>query len=146
MISQNADVQRVEKMVWASRAAAYVFSVYGVLQGTVIILGGPNRFSAIGYRTAMAVPGAPPSWGWFLLVASLAAVIGVRMGKWRIGQWGMGACGLWSMFFAVTFAVSAVRYENANLTAMVTYGKDAVMFILISVIYHHRAKESRCGR
>ena len=136
-------VSLMEKMVWASRICAYIMSFYGLVQGFVIVVGGANRFSAVGYATAMQVPGAPPSWGWFLIGCSLVCIIGIRTANWRLASLGMWLSGLWSMFFATAFAISALRDPHANLTAMVAYGKDAILFILIAVIYRNRVKGDR---
>lgn len=142
---KDGPVDMMAKLVWTSRMAAYIMSFYGVVMSFVIIIGGPDRFSAIGYSTAMQIPGAPPVWGWTLLFSSILAITGIRTAVWPITTAGMALCGVWSMFFAISFGISAIEHNDANFTAMVAYGKDAVLFLLIAVIYRDRHKGDRRG-
>lgn len=112
------------------RISAYVLSVYAMVQGIMIIIGGEQRFSAVAYSTALLVPGAPQSWGWFLAFAGTLSFAGIKNRSYRLGMTAMTLAGVWSMFFAIAFLVSALEHEQANVTAVAVYTKDAILFLL----------------
>lgn len=115
------------------RISAYVLAFYAIGQGILIILGGDGRWSAIAYITASMAPGAPASWGWVLLTCGIFAFTGIKNRMYVVGMVSMGIAGLWSMAFAIAFLSSALKYPEANVTAVAVYGKDAVLFILVAL-------------
>ena len=117
-----------------TRLVSRLAAGYCLVQGISIVIGDEMRFSGAAYSTAMSVPGAPDIWGAFLIVAGLFMVIGLSAGRDVIAAIGAFLASAWSALFAVTFAVSASKFSEANLTAMWTYGKDAVLFIILAVI------------
>jgi hypothetical protein len=42
---------------------------------------------------------------------------------------------VWSLLFSAAFLISAVQSPEANLTAIVAYGKDAILFTLMASAY-----------
>lgn len=117
------------------RLSGFVMACYAILQGTLIIIGGPARFSQTGYHTAMIIPGAPASWGWVLGICGVVAFIGLKNRLYTVGFIGMFGAGVWSFAFGGAFLISSIQYPEANLTAMVTYGKDAVLFLLMANVH-----------
>lgn len=122
------------KLLAVSRLSGFVMASYGIFQGAIILIGGDNRFSQIGYITAMRVPGAPDTWGWILGVSGIVAWFGIKNRMYCLASAGMFGGGAWSFAFGGAFLISSVQYPNANLTAMVTYGKDGVLFILMAIV------------
>lgn len=129
----NESFMILAKILAIMRMSAYVFCVYSILQGTLIILGGPARFSSAAYRTALLLPYAPQSWGWCLAIFGVISFIGVKNRKYLWGAIGMFGAGVWSMAFALAFLISSIQYPEANLTAAAAYGKDSILFILIGM-------------
>ena len=114
------------------RLSAYIMAIFGLTLGTLILLGGPHRFSAVAYSASLVIPGAPATWGWTMLVSSVIAFVGVKNRMYRIGMWGMGMCGVWSMAFGIAFLVSAIQFEDANLTAIAAYTTLGTLFLLMA--------------
>lgn len=112
------------------RLSAYILSIFGIVIGILILLGGDLRFSGIAYTTAMLVYGAPQIWGWTMLIFAIVGFAGVKNRMYRVGMWGMGLCGVWCMLFALAFFISAIQYENANLTAIAAYTALGTLFLL----------------
>lgn len=119
------------RLLTMMRMSSYIFAVYAMIQGFLIVIGGAERFSASGYNVSMLVPGAPATWGWVILLCGVLAFIGIRNRMYRLASLGMFSAGSWSMGFAITFLISSVQYPDANLTAFAVYTKDAVLFLLL---------------
>lgn len=125
----------LSRLLITMRMSALVMASYAILQGILIIVGGPDRFAALGYSAAMQLPGAPESWGVAILLAGVTAFWGVKTRTYRLGGLGMLLAALWSLMFAIAFCISATRYPEANLTAIAAYGKDAILFTLMASAY-----------
>lgn len=135
-IDQSSQAFRaLARLLAIMRFSGYVMATYSMLLGMLIIVGGPSRFSAIGYKTAMYVPGAPASWGIVLLVAGMLAFFGLKNRQYMVGAWGMFISGAWCFAFGGAFLISSIQYPNANLTAMIAYGKDGVLFIMMATTH-----------
>lgn len=122
------------RLLTAMRLSGFIMASYAIFQGVLIILGGPARFSQVGYVTALLIPGAPASWGLVLLIGGILAFVGLKNRKYMIGAAGMAVCGVWSFAFGGAFLISAIQHSDANLTAMAAYGKDGVLFILMASV------------
>jgi hypothetical protein len=138
--SNNQAFRALARLLAIMRLSGFVMACYAMLQGSLVILGGPHRFAQIGYKTAMIIPGAPASWGWALLIFGILAFVGLKNRMYNVGMIGMFGAGVWSFAFGGAFLVSSIQYPEANLTAMVTYGKDAVLFILMAVVHRMLAQ------
>ena len=124
--------ETLSKLLLTMRMAALVFSVYALVQGTMIVFGRDERFSAPGYMVANSFPGAPDIWGAWMIIAGSLAFYGVKTRSYRVAWLGMGLSGIWSILFGGAFLASAIQSPNANLTAIAVYGKDAVIFLLLA--------------
>ena len=122
----------LSKLLITMRMTAYVFSCYAILQGTVIIFGGEPRFSALGYDVAMNVPFSPEIWGVMIAVSGVMGFVGVKTRSYKLGGFGMLFGAIWSVLFASAFLISAIQQPESNLTDIVAYGKDAILFTLIA--------------
>lgn len=117
---------------WAVRGILFVMALLAIGLGIAILLGGISRFSGISYSVALSLPGAPASWGWTILVAGLVVITGIVVGRPLITGAGMALGAFWCFLFAGAFAVAAVRYANANLTAMQAYTAAGLVCAIIS--------------
>lgn len=120
----------------AVQMTARLLATFAVIEGLVIIVGGRARWSDLGHQVALAVPGAPATWGVFLLIAGLVAFAGSLLDKMHVAAIGMFLGGVWSIFFALAFAWAATIYDGATNTAAWTYGALGVMYMLIAMAYH----------
>lgn len=142
----DAAFETLSKLLLTMRRSAYVFACYAILQGTVILIGGPERFSALGYDVANHIPGSPYIWGVFIGTAGVIAFFGVKTRTYLLGGIGMIIAAVWSTMFAGAFLISAIQSPESNLTAIVAYGKDAVLFTLLAAgfrdLWHQQQKEN----
>lgn len=119
---------------WAVRAITRIFATYAIIVGIAIVAGGAPRFAGVSYAVALSLPGAPTTWGVVIAVAGTLTLAGTVVGRPRVVGLGMLFSGLWSLLFASAFAVAAVRFPNANTTAIWIYlALAAVLFVLASV-------------
>lgn len=128
------------KLLSMMRLSAYVLACYAILQGALIIIGGVERFSATSYQAALLIPQAPESWGWLLGLFGIAAFAGIKNRMYYIASAAMFFSGVWSFAFGGAFLISAAQNPDANLTAIATYGKDAVIFIIVAAANFAMAK------
>lgn len=127
----------------AVQMTARLLATFAVVEGVVIIIGGRGRWSDLGHQVALAVPGAPATWGVALLVAGAIAFVGSVMDRMHTVALGLFLGGIWSFFFSVAFGASAVLYDQATTTAAWTYGALAIIYFLISVAYHQSRRPHR---
>lgn len=128
------------KLLSLMRLSGYILACYAIVQGILIIIGDDERFSQRGYTTAMLIPQAPESWGWFLGMCGVISFISLKNRLYRLGAIGMFMAGVWSFAFCGAFLVSAVQYPDANLTAIATYGKDGLLFLLMALAHQALSK------
>jgi hypothetical protein len=135
----------LSKLLITMRMSAYVFACYAILQGTVIVVGGEPRFSALGYDVAMNVPYSPEIWGVTIAISGSMGFVGVKTRTYLLGGLGMAFGAVWSVMFASAFLISAIQHPESNLTAIVAYGKDAVLFTLMASahrdMWHQQQKD-----
>lgn len=109
-----------EAKFWAALAAGMTFTL-----GLVLITGGDARTSAHAY-SGIAATGGPVLWGSsFLSVAAftwLCAWRHTRLLKWALLVQALPFAGI-----AMVFAIAAVQYPDANLTAAPIYGWIMIM-------------------
>lgn len=104
--------------VGVMRAAAdiigWVLAVFAVLVGLLILLGGPERWQAAAYKTAMELPGAPATWGWIILFAGVLLTFAITFGAqlFRDPE-GVGNLGpaVWG-FIAIIYLLHAVAHSR----------------------------------
>lgn len=117
---------------WALQAITRCLATVMLALGVAILLGGPKRFGGLSYSFALEIPGAPWSWGALAFIAGSALLSGTFVEDNRLVALGGFACGFWCLFFAITFARAAAKYEQANTTAMVAYVGYAVLFFVVA--------------
>ena len=117
---------------WVARTITRVSSVYAVGVGVTIVAGGSTRFGGLSYAVAINTPGAPASWGVVIATAGLVMLTGSLLAKPRVIGFGALLAAMWSLMFAWAFAVSAVRFADANTTAPWSYGFLFLMFGVLS--------------
>jgi hypothetical protein len=117
---------------WAMQAITRCLATVMFGLGIAIILGGSKRFSGLSYSFALDTPGAPWSWGALALIAGSLCLAGTFLEDNRMVALGAFACGFWAMFFAITFARAAAKFEEANSTAMVAYAGYALLFFIVA--------------
>jgi len=123
---------------WTVQALTRTVAAYALLAGLLIIKGGPNRWHGASYATALSVPGAPATWGWALLVCGLCGLVGtfyVRAWTWRVVVAGLVGVAAWCLFFAASFALTAVHDDHAATTGVPTYLLFSVLSIILAVAY-----------
>lgn len=117
---------------WLVQAITRCLSTVMVFLGVAILVGGSKRFSGLSYSFALDTPGAPWSWGTMALIAGLLALSGTFLESNRAVAVGMFVAGFWALFFAITFARAAAKFEQANTTAMVAYAGYAVLCLIVA--------------
>lgn len=149
-MTEHAGVHRKEMRLdpslaqWGIQAITRLLAVYAMVQGAGIIAGGRSRWLSKALALALAVPGAPASWGWALLLLGLTAMVGTLLGftlrRARIlllACWGIGA---WSCFFAIALLPSIVAHgSKVATTGSPTYVFVGVSACLLGVIYRRSA-------
>jgi len=135
------------ELVINARLAQYVvqtigriISIFAVLQGLSIILGGKVRWSAEAFATALLLPGAPPSWGWLLSIFGLIAIAGTFARRGNMVAFGLFGCAAWSLFFAASFVVTAIQNERSALTGIWAYLLLSIISVLVGVTYRESRK------
>jgi len=124
---------RLAVMALGMRMIGAVLALYAITQAVILIFAGKDRFSAPGWTVAMQIPGAPHSWGVVLGLAGLVLATAVAKEHWRVASWAAFGAGVWSMFFAVTFYLSAMNSGQASLTGIPTYLQNALIFVILGV-------------
>ena len=117
---------------WVARTITRTSSVYALGVGATILAGGSDRFNGLSYAVAINTPGAPASWGVVIATAGLVMLTGSLLAKPRVIGFGALLAAMWSLMFAWAFAVSAVRFADANTTAPWSYGFLFLMFGVLS--------------
>lgn len=110
---------------WAALAAAMTFNL-----GLVLMVGGPGRVGASAYW-GIATYGGPIVWGAAFVAAS--AITGLCIWRWhRALRWALLLQALPYAAISASFAVAAVKYPDANLTATPIYGWICVFHAALS--------------
>lgn len=109
-----------ESRFWAVLAAGMAFTL-----GMVLIVGGDRRTSASAY-SGLVAHGGPNIWGAaFITVAVITWLCAWRFKRWL--DWVLLLQALPFAGIALTFAVAAVRFPDANLTAAPIYAWIMIM-------------------
>lgn len=114
-----------------------LFATYAIVQGAGIILGGSQRWSSSkALATALALPGAPATWGALLLLAGALALYGTFRSP-RVTRIGCFGISVWSFCFALALVPNLVTSFTASTTGVFVYGKDAIAAMVLAVAYRH---------
>jgi hypothetical protein len=125
--------------LWVVRALARLALTFGVIVGTLILVGGEERFGGRSFADALMYPGAPWSWGIVALSAGVVGMLGSLV-RWRhLVWWGLMVLATWSTFFAISFFTSAVDDPSAATTGIAVYGYVAISSIVLALA-HRRSR------
>lgn len=120
---------------WAFRALTRALGTYAILVGIQILLGGEERFAGLSYAVALETPGAPWSWGLWILFSGLIVMIG-SIGGWpKVTAFGSIAGAMWALLFAGAFTRAAILFNSANTTAPWVYLLIFLLFALVSGVH-----------
>lgn len=131
--------------VGVMRAAAdiigWVLAVFAVLVGLLILLGGPERWQAAAYKTAMELPGAPATWGWIILFAGVLLTFGNLVVSRQSIIVSCGVAALWCTFFAITFGAQLFRDpEGVGNLGPAVWGFIAIIYLLHAAAHSRRLR------
>lgn len=118
---------------WTATAISRSLASYAILQGTVVLAYGPDRWqTSPALQTALQVPGQTATWGVALAVAGLVGLYGSLRKKMHLTAAGHFAAGLWSMFFAISMARYLLPGTAAPTTGFFVYGAESVVFLTLA--------------
>lgn len=120
---------------WVVQALTRLLASYAIVQGFVIIIGGPRRWGSPTLAVAMQVPGAPATWGIVLMVFGAFALLGTFTVQLRLVAWSIGLVGAWCMFFSVSQLIVVSHDQRAGTTGVGTYATLAVVALVLAVAY-----------
>lgn len=120
---------------WAVLQGARLLCLFAVLQGLNIIFSDIDRWGAHSFMYVMRVPGAPPTWGYFLLFAGLVASLGGIFGKFLAVTLGMYLCAGFCLFFALVFGKAALDDDQASTLGLLTYGCLGTIYAGLGAVF-----------
>jgi hypothetical protein len=120
---------------WVVQALSRLLATYAIFQGATIILGGPERWQGQAFITALTFPGAPASWGFALLTFGSLALAGTFTPRMRLTACALFLVGVWSLFFTITLAKTALEVPTAATTGVFVYGHMTVTACVLAVTY-----------
>lgn len=133
-------LHQVAEFIRGMRWVARVTAIYMLIMGFTIIFADEARFSAAGYDYFRSVPGSPDSWGGVAILCGLIMWVGISAHRDRWTGVGALLSGLWSGALAASFLFSAWENPQGNLTGIIVYGKDAVAYMIYSIVLFHYGK------
>lgn len=105
----------------AARATIWVVGMSaGILQGLLILLGGPERWTSPTLLVLAEFPGGPDAWGAFAWGFGLAIVGGSWARLFYLKALGLVGLSIWCFAFA-TGAFKAALYDGGGTTAGPAY-------------------------
>lgn len=125
---------------WAILQATRILHVFAILQGLNILLSDPARWSSDSFIHALAVPGAPPTWGYVLLFGGVLATYGGIFSRLWALEAGSYICSAWSFFFGLVFMTAALNDAEASSLGALTYATFGIMFAGIAIVFKQSRK------
>jgi hypothetical protein len=120
--------------MWAVQALSRLLATAGVLLGLNVIFRPAWTDGGI-YHTALMLPGAPPSWGWLILVCSANIAVGQVTRKMTCTAVGHFAAAVWATFFGLSILKSFLAYPTIPTGGVVTYMTIAIAHLVIGAAY-----------
>jgi hypothetical protein len=120
--------------LWAVQALSRLLATAGVLLGLNVILR-PGWDGNEIYRTALQVPGAPPTWGWVVLIIAANIGLGQWLRKPRCVAFGHFAASVWAMFFALSILKTFWDTPTIPTGGIIVYFTLAVTHLVIGAVY-----------
>lgn len=121
---------------WAVQTIVRALSIYAIVIGITILIGGSARFSSTSYEIARHAPGAPESWGAWALTSGMIAFAGTLAARPVVVFIGALLAALWCLLFASAFALAAYQIDEANTTGMWSYLALAVVFLVLAGVHY----------
>lgn len=121
---------------WTTQALARLMCTFAIVQGVTIIVTGDERWASRSYATAMAVPGAPESWGYVLAGVGVTGLCASLLGRVTAVVLPLFLGGVWCAFFALAFARAAATYPEASVSAAWSYLVFTAAFWTLCIAYH----------
>lgn len=128
---------------WAIQALARWMLTVAVVLGSLIVIGGKERFTGVSYEAALRYPYAPESWGIVLLVVGVVGLIASVSGKLRMVGATLYAEAVWCLFFAYSFAETATKNPVAGTTGPAIYAGASVVLAVLGVVHWKSATLDR---
>ncbi len=119
----------------AIELTAKVMSAFSILQGVGIIVGGDARWTSASYKIALTVPGAPPTWGFLILIPGVFAMIGLHRSI-LLSAYSFMLCSAWEFFFALAFIFSAVNDQRASLGGFWTHTALGSVYAILGATFY----------
>lgn len=136
------DVRDVPPVLSALKAIKLLVGVcagWSVLLGVSILATAGDRWPPDPrFETALKMPGAPESWGVFILVAGLLIAVGL----WRHCRWtqivGLLGSGVWCVSIAIAYGIDFWVHHAGDAGAPVGYAIAALFYLIIAVTHFPR--------
>lgn len=109
------------------QAAGY----YALIQGLVILIANPVRFTGPSYNLLMQVPGSPWSWGTSAFVFGVLILYGSYGRHWRAKALGLWCLSSWAFLFGAGALGAVYLLPNAGTTGPPTYALIGVWTVLL---------------
>lgn len=106
-----------------------------IVMGLVIVVGGEGRWIGPSYKAALAVPGAPESWGMALGAVGLLTLAGSLLGSLGATRLGLYGIAVWALFFAISVAKAAYYDPHAGTTGIIAYFYIAIQLVVLAVAH-----------
>lgn len=127
---------------WTVQALGRGLAFLAIIAGLNIVLTGHDRWSTPEYTSALAVPGAPATWGYLLMLTGLLALYGSLRGKYRWLLLGHAGVGFWGIFFSFSFAKAATSGNTIPNGGFFVYLGLAFAAIAVAMAYWKSARTS----
>ncbi len=125
--------------MWAIQALSRLLATAGALLGLNVILRPGWDGNAL-YSTALQVPGAPPTWGWVILIICLGIAYGQWARKPRCVAMGHFAASVWAMFFALSIVKTFFDISTIPTGGIITYSTIALAHLVVGAAYNASRK------
>lgn len=120
--------------LWAVQALSRLLATAGFILGLNVIFR-PGWDGHQIYATALMLPGAPPSWGWAILLCSITIGFGQWRRKMSCTAAGHFAAAIWAMFFGLSILKTFWDTPTIPTGGIVTYFTIAVTHLVIAMTY-----------
>lgn len=125
-----------------SRFTIWLYAIYGLVQGVVIVSSSEARWGSPGYAVIMQAPNAPDSWGWVGLCASLLTIGGSATRRFWVKNTGILLLSIWTGAFASGAWGAVLASPVAGPTGPTVYFAVAAA-IAVLVLVDERRPDAR---
>lgn len=125
---------------WTVQALSRLALTFALFAGALILAGGEERFGSRSYADALTYPGAPDSWGWVSFAIGIFGLSTSLWGRLRMTWWALMGLAVWSGFFGLSFATTAMDDPRASTTGAAVYFYLAVNSVVLGVAHRRSYK------